>query len=184
MNGLLVTPRMLDSAASNKCVGYILMRPYNFLSLTIDSSLTVNQWIGREASETFTVEQYNEFARAGKSSLMPWLDVDMHTGKVVGHEGRHRAAACESEGVRWIAVAICLRDRGYPVYYVSDEDFNKTFMTKEDCPDELRGQFNGARVLVELSHWEKEFWASRNPKKTETASRSLASALTAALRAS
>lgn len=152
MTKLLLTQKMVDNMKGNKAVGFYLMDPWDFLSLTTDK--LVNEWVKQEQDETRTVEEYNEFAQAGKSILPPFLDIDRKTGKVVGHEGRHRAAALlNSHGDRFM-VAITLRDNGYPVYYEYPfEDgpdrskwLIKRYLTTEDVPPVFHGQFRPSRV--------------------------------------
>ena len=161
MNSLTITPRMLDNARGNKCVGWIIMNPLDFLRLTTTKP-NVFDWIQQEKGDTKTVSEYNGFAASGKSILMPWLDVDRHTGKVVGHEGRHRAIAVYVADSRKFPVAICLRDRGYPIYYTQPypdpRDLVKKFMTKEDVPPVFIGQFVHREVAINTETMEA-FWA-------------------------
>jgi hypothetical protein len=157
---LLITPQMMSQAKANKCIGMMTMNPYDFIRLTINQG-DVDQWIKEEAEYTKTVEEYNEFARKGDSIHPPWLEIDMETGKVVGHEGRHRSAALIKEGVKQIPVAVMLRkgsrESGYwAEYYVSGEDpkfpYKKRFYGLKDIPKVWTGQFyNGVRVTPDLS---------------------------------
>lgn len=154
---------MLQNAKSNKSVGWLYLDPVQFLSLTVTDH-NVYDWIEQELPHTKTVDDYNSY-----ETLMPWLDVDMHTGKVVGHEGRHRAAACIKSGAKRIPVSICLRDHGHACYYtepnIDDRDspkrFAKKFVTKADVPRVLVGQFVHRSLLIDISHIH-EFWASSN----------------------
>lgn len=163
MSDLKITDRMLQNAKSNKCVGWLYLDPVQFLSLTVTDH-NVYDWIEKELPHTKTIDEYNSY-----ETLMPWLDVDMHTGKVLGHEGRHRAAACIKSGVKRLPVAICLRDHGYPVYYsqpfIDDyenpKQLQKVFVTKKDVPRVLVGQFVHRSLLIDPSKMH-EFWASYN----------------------
>lgn len=112
---LLVTQTMLDIAKDNKAIGVYMMSPKDFLGLTVDRPL--NQWIQEEKDDTFTVAEYNKFTQAGKTIIMPFLDVDIDTGKVLGHEGRHRAAALLADGETSMPVAITLKQNRYSIYY-------------------------------------------------------------------
>ena len=154
---------MLENAKSNKSVGWLYFDPVQFLSLTVTNH-NVYEWIEQELPHTKTVEDYNSY-----ETLMPWLDVDVKTGKVVGHEGRHRAAACVKSKVNRLPVALCLRDHGHPLYYRqpfinennNPKQLQKVFVTKEDVPKVLVGQFVHRSLLI---HPEKmqEFWAKFN----------------------
>lgn len=163
MSDLKITDRMLENSKSNKSVGWLYLDPVQFLSLTVTDH-NVYDWIKKELPHTKTIDQYNSY-----ETLMPWLDVDMHTGKVIGHEGRHRAAACIKSGVKRLPVSICLRDHGYPVYYrqpnISDHEspkqLEKVFVTKKDVPRVLVGQFVHRSLLIDTNHLH-EFWASHN----------------------
>lgn len=166
MAELKLTQQMFDRAKANKCVGWFYMDPRDYLRLTIDEA-NVDAWIAHEGDEVQSLEVYNSY----NITLMPWLDVDMHSGKVVGHEGRHRAAACIKAGVKKFPVAICLREQGYPTYYRQpfiDEYENpkqlmKVFVTKDDVPSMLKGQFRAASVSIKsnIAHMQ-EFWAQEN----------------------
>ena len=163
MKDLKITDRMLENAKSNKCVGWLYLDPVQFLSLTVTDH-NVYDWIKKELPHTKTVDDYNSY-----ETLMPWLDVDMHTGKVVGHEGRHRAAACIKSGSKRLPVAICLRDHGYPVYYTTpfegDKSLVKVYVSKKDVPRVLVGQFVHRSLLIDTAHLH-EFWASHNTKSS------------------
>jgi hypothetical protein len=155
---------MLDNARGNKCVGWLNINPLDFLRLTTTKP-NVFDWIKQEESDTKSLADYNSYAASGKSILMPWLDVDMHTGKVLGHEGRHRAIAVYLANSHKFPTAICLRDRGYPVYYTQPYpdpmDLVKKFMTKDDVPKVFTGQFVHREVAVQTDTM-KEFWADQN----------------------
>lgn len=167
---LKITPTMISQAKGNKMAGMLRMYALDFLRLTV-ATPNVFDFIRDEVDHTKTVAQYNEFAATGKSIHMPWLDVDMHTGKVVGHEGRHRAMAVykETSGHNF-PVGICLRDRGYPAYYKevkvdpTEEDpypfYKKIFVTKEDIPPVFIGQFVHREIKVDSSKM-VEFWSNK-----------------------
>ena len=161
-NTLKITDRMLSNARANKMTGWLSMPPLDFLRLTISTS-NVFDWIRQESSDTKSLADYNEYASSGDSTLMPWLDVDRSTGRVCGHEGRHRAIAVHNAGGTKFPVGICLRVRGYAVYYdTPDEDsLRKQFTTKEDVPKVFVGQFNHREIAVNTELM-TEFWADRN----------------------
>lgn len=170
MNELKITQTMLDQARGNKLTGFLIMNPLDFLRLTVNTP-NVFDFIRQEKDDTKTVEEYNSFAAKGKSIHMPWLDVDMYTGKVVGHEGRHRAMAVYAAGGHKFPVGICLRERGYPIYYKEIQHppddshkhdwWEKVYMTKEKVPPVFIGQFVHREIRVDSTKM-VEFWSSYN----------------------
>jgi hypothetical protein len=161
VNKLKITPTMISNAKNNKMVGFIEMNPLDFLRLTVNTP-NVFDFIRQEKDHTKSLEDYNQFATSGKSIHMPWLDVDMYTGKVVGHEGRHRAMSVINADGRVIPVGICLRERGYPVYYKENKvegeyRWIKRFMSKSEVPPVFIGQFVHREIKVDSTKM-VEFW--------------------------
>lgn len=156
--GLIVTPRHREVAKDNKAIGILMMDPREFLSLTVDRDVDV--WLEKEKNNTYSLEQYNEWARTGKNIVMPFLDVKRHEGKVIEHEGRHRAAACINAHVDLMPVAITLVDdktlgKIYYEYVEPREDFKKRYLNANDLPPSFKGQFRPAKVAVHLRHFEE-----------------------------
>lgn len=83
-----------------------------------------------------SIEDYNRFSREGETVLMPFLYVDLATGRVEGHEGRHRAAAVMNAGGTRLPVAIILREDRGSVYYREQTvpPWEKTFLSHRDIP--------------------------------------------------
>jgi hypothetical protein len=169
---LLVTNKNIRQAMSNKSIGYFKMSPREFLLLTTRRS--PEQWIESEDAEDQiqTVEQYNNWQRDGSSIHMPWLDVTYNgsaRGKIVGHEGRHRAAALIQAGWRnedCFPVAVILREDGKsPIYYKTvltdpDDPYSgqKQMLDLQDVPARFVGQYNSNVVKPKFSSW-KSFYA-------------------------
>lgn len=145
---LVVTREQLARAKTNKATGYIWMRAIDFLALTTTTD-EVN-WLQSVAGRPVEdINFYNRLALDGEITVMPLLEVNADLnekgpiGQVVGHEGRHRAAAVLYAGgpEAVLAVAILLRDADYGLwYYTSDENWNKLFTTLEDIPRTLYPQ--------------------------------------------
>lgn len=158
--GLLITPRMIENAKDNKAIGILTMDPYDFLDLTIDTS--ARQWIASEQGNTRTLDEYNEYARMGRSGLMPFLYVRTDTNKVIEHEGRHRAIALLNAHVRTMPVAITLSIEGVLRYYVYEptetNPFKKRYLSSRDLPNNFRGQFKPSSVGVNKRSFE-EFYS-------------------------
>lgn len=162
MNKLLVTEEMRNIAKSEKSCGWLEFPCEAFLLLTTPNAA---KWKLEEADETHSLAQYNEWTQQGKIRIMPFLDVDMMTGKVQGHEGRHRALACTTAGIRTMPVAIYLRKKGYKEYYVEDtsgDRWVKTYYTLKSVPLVLHGQFAPTTIVLE-NKWRREsFWEAYN----------------------
>lgn len=167
---LIVTPSMEHRAKSNKAIGILEMEAYDFLNLTVKE--TVPTWIDNEAGDIHSVKQYNEWAKAGEIQVMPFLDVDRKTGKVVSHEGRHRAAALyKASAMSTMRVAIALRTNGYLDYYdepnIDDYDnparFKKVFLSTNDLPNSFIGQFKPSKVFVYKPDF-KPFYTAAAPQ--------------------
>lgn len=154
MKKLVVTQRMLDLAESEKGCGILQMDPYDFLRLTISTS--VERWIEEET--IVDLESYNDAARSGRIMIMPFLDVDMDSGKVQGHEGRHRAASLILAGGKVLDVAIYLRKNGHKFYYSQPygDDYNhpktywKKYVSTSDVPKVFVGQRSSATYRPNL----------------------------------
>lgn len=166
-----VTPGNLDQAQGLKSIGYLMMTPYQFLSLTAE--YPVETWLRQEeeAKRTLTVEQYNEFQKNGKSIHMPWLYIAIEcddpnkNGKVVDHEGRHRAAALINAGRKddvCFPVAIMLCEQGkWPKYREElPPDYKKRYLSLEDIPMILKGQFLPTKVKLPAFPKFKSFYAA------------------------
>jgi hypothetical protein len=145
--GLHVTPHNIERLQDLKGAGTLRIKAYDFLQLTTPKPVPL--WIKEEeeAKEVHTLDQYNSWQAKG---LMPWLSIDMHTGRVIGHEGRHRAAALIREhGIEsHMDIGIVLYDKTYPLYYRSDENWKKTYVTWKDVPTKLHGEFRPTSVRI------------------------------------
>lgn len=122
---LHVNEHLLRIAKSNKAVAIIWMRPQDFLALTTLAS--DNDWAheinGRPVQP---IEAYNGYIDSGETIIMPSLRVAYrdngepnHTaGRVLSHEGRHRAAAVmNAKPEARFAVAITLAVDWYATYH-------------------------------------------------------------------
>ena len=162
--GLIVTPTHISQMRGNKSCGYIQMRPSSFLKLTTSSAAEENRII----AEAKTVAFYNQKAKEGGNSIPPFLWVVVRTndpsdpiGLVVGHEGRHRAAACLKEGINKLSVFLVARVNGGNNYRISDNpdasgrDYWNTLrpINKDDFPDQFVGQFVRIKVAVDMNSW-------------------------------
>jgi hypothetical protein len=175
MKELIVTNAHRDVAIDNKSCGIIQMPPEAFLSLTVQG--TVDRWVEEQRAEgsVFSLDQYNAWASAGKIRVMPFLEVETTTKKVVGHEGRHRAIACVDAGLVLMPVAVILRKNGTKTYYehpfIDDRThptpFKKRYMGIKDVPSVFIGQFNATSVRADLRKWDG-FYSEKETKLPDT----------------
>ena len=93
LGDLVVTEEQREQAEGLKAVGFVKMAPGDFLKLTTPTDTDVAEI----AHEARSLDEYNSFARRGETIIPPFLDVDRKSGKVCGHEGRHRAAALQRD---------------------------------------------------------------------------------------
>lgn len=150
---LLVTPRQKENAEGNKAIGILTMGCIQFLELTVPGSFSV--WMS-EQENIGELQSYNEASKAGRIGIMPFLDVDIDTGTVQGHEGRHRAAAVLNAGGSDFPVAICLRRKGYKEYYEQPfidnlrhpKMYYKRYLGINDIPARFLGQFKSSSVRI------------------------------------
>ncbi|MBF0098708.1 MAG: hypothetical protein HQM05_15390 [Magnetococcales bacterium] len=102
-NPLEITNDQIDEAIDVHAYSLVMVDPYKFLMLTTMSNSHLRE-IQKEAK---TLDEYNRF----NSNLMPFLWINRNTGRIEGHEGRHRAAAILANGEHEMPVAIRLLPR-------------------------------------------------------------------------
>lgn len=76
----------------------VVMSPQEFLAKS--AAPEDGSWIRHDR------KQIRERIRLGLPLDPPWLDIDHNSGRVLGHEGRHRALASIEEGLTEIPVVI------------------------------------------------------------------------------
>jgi len=141
------------NAIGNKCIGYITMHPMDFLELTT----TNKEGVERIMNDSQPLEVYLKSIRNRSNLVMPFLGIEVAKGKlgkakrgeVVGHEGRHRAAALLKSGKTRLPVAVRVREEGrewkyYAERYVPNEGREKVFMNASIIPEVWTGQFNSS----------------------------------------
>lgn len=133
---LVITPYQVKSMMDNKAIAFIPIWPVDFLRLTTPDDDGMEQFTSSKPDhkgKKTTLAEYNEAAREGYINLAPWLTVEMGTGKVVGHEGRHRMAALyreNPEAYGWVAFEV-VNPEGYRVYYVEKPYSPETGIQKD-----------------------------------------------------
>lgn len=148
---LMLTDGHISHAKSNKAVAIIWMSPRDFLSLTTmaDDSAWEKEISYRPVQP---IEAYNRYIAEGENIIMPRLDVELGTGKVTGHEGRHRAAAVMNARGAVLPVSIHLRDpETYALEYYEEHrspgGWTKTFHGFDQIPRVLLPQDWGPKAL-------------------------------------
>lgn len=136
---LRVTERNLEQDRGNKGIGYVIMPCIDFLKLTTTPAF-YSDLMGD------TIEPFSQREANKDRLLMPWLDI-REDGKVIGHEGRHRAASLLKDGIKTLPVAIHLKDEyGHGNYYyewkTDDGERHKRYLNADDVPPYWDNQFN------------------------------------------
>jgi len=133
-----VSDTMIEWAVEDGATGTIEMDPKAFLILTLPK-----EWQGSSLAEqlkaikqgSLTYDQYEDFGQKNKIQIMPFLTFNYKSGKVEGHEGRHRAFAAWKEGKKTITVALKPR----PKY---GANWDTTF------PKNLYSQFSSSSIQL------------------------------------
>jgi hypothetical protein len=82
------------------------INPLLFLRMTTDNIMVMNEILDNAKSLDF----YNSPEINQKMNVHPSLSVNKNTGKIEGHEGRHRAAAVHHAGGKWYRIGVKLMD--------------------------------------------------------------------------
>lgn len=141
---LLKTNAMVRKAIKLGAMGTIRITPDVYLKLTS------NKWRKKIERESLEIEDYNALITAGKIDCIPYIRVTAN-GKVVGHEGRHRAQAIEHAGGKYIEVALIVSEKNPH----ATNKKNKYIPIKEpleisDVPNLWKAQFSDTKLPVNL----------------------------------
>jgi len=124
-----------------------VMDPKDFIRLTTTSDKEFNEIFKNNSDYNF-VDKFDK-----DEYQMPFLEVILDSGKIIGHEGRHRAAIIAEHGGTHFPVMVYFYDtkyhlKGHPKY--SDYDnhpWTNAAFEIEDMPEVLIGQFNSNIVV-------------------------------------
>lgn len=154
--GLKLIKENYRQAKGNKHAGTLVIDPNDFLILTTRT----NKGIAEIMEEAKTLEEYNKFAKNGETILMPWLEVsmdgrdlynerDIKVGQIIGHEGRHRAAALIKAGVNKMPISVRLYVKGIEKQFkpTAENPWGTDPWTKDDLPKTLYGEFTPSRSV-------------------------------------
>lgn len=163
-NPLIVTQVQREWLKDNKATAFINMDPMDFLTLTTPDS----QYLQEILNKARTLDEYNEYQIRTKEGQTPLLRIEKETGKITGHEGRHRAAAVYNAGESAMKVGIRL---------VHDYAGSRSW-TWDDVPEIWHGEFDDGKVYhkqhaeviepriqhVALASWSDAATASNPPE--------------------
>ena len=121
---------LIEDSGAGKRVDYAnywitSINPTDFLNMTLTKYLQDRSEFDKypsEWNENSTVDTYDYIGELKKNMReTPYLAIDITTGKVVGHEGRHRMRALEKKGITSAEIRIEFRDEdGRIVKYSPD----------------------------------------------------------------
>lgn len=154
-HGLIITQEHLQQMKGNKACGYVYMNPAHFIQLTVTNDAEDQ----RIMNECLPLEEYNEMARQGKNIIPPFLYVECQQpplGKIKGHEGRHRAAACIKAGVKLFPVFLVAKFLGVAQWRLPKDAMSRfefRYIDKADFPEYLIGEYRPMRHRLPLETW-------------------------------
>lgn len=121
----------IERAIKWGCLGFYFIHPLDFLRLTTPNKKSLQEIFDRVGIKS--LEYFNSPEYQDKGPIYPFIDIT-DTGKIIGHEGRHRAAAVYRQGNRQFSIAIC------PSYNFS----------YKSMPNQLISQYKGLKFVHEL----------------------------------
>jgi len=159
---LTVTANHILVMRDNKAVGFLPMHPIEHLALTTSDEEHLRELLAKEPDRKgakISLKRYNKWAEKGESIIPPFLRVRMSDGTVVGHEGRHRAAAlhrADPDALMWVGIEL-IDENGYAVYYEEPTyepgkgipRDRRRYLDQSDVPTVFWGQFRPTRVVVD-----------------------------------
>lgn len=149
-NPYTITKDMKRSMWSYYPLGIIKIDPDDFLDLTTDGpdELSPDTKSAIYADNKKTGVKYSDYENAGLLGYIdihPFLEVDVDTGKVTGHEGRHRAVAAKQAGEDFYIYIL-------PYYKNKTDKFRRDVLHGDGekyIPDVVIGQMN-LKIRVKL----------------------------------
>lgn len=160
----MVTSDQVWNMQGNKAIGFLPMHPIDVLGLTTVDDEHVKEVITERPDRKGTklgIEDYNRFSEEGNILVPPFLRVDMQTGKVEAHEGRHRAGALyreDPDALMWVAIEV-LDPSGHAVYYEEPPYdpalplpfHRRRYLDGRDVPTVFVSQYRALQVEVDPS---------------------------------
>lgn len=161
-----VTPDMMEYSRDMKDIGYVIMRCEDFLKLTTKAYGAYSiDWFMEE------VKPASEYGIRNKHT--PSIGILMKDGKVVEHEGRHRAASLIKDGIETMPVSIRVfesNDSGnaWPKYHwwkYTDNGKESGYLGVESIPHKWKAQWDtgfvfNASTVLKTFHWYYKGWGN------------------------
>lgn len=98
----------LSTASAGRAAFVCVMAPEDFIRLTVETDEQYNQIIDETK---LGLQDYIEQERDKHYLHPPFLDVEIETGRVRSHEGRHRAAMVIKEGGKTFTCVIYMKEK-------------------------------------------------------------------------
>jgi len=95
-----------ENLVAEKSNWIVDINPLLFLRMTTDNIMVMNEILDKAKSLAF----YNSPEINQRMSVHPSLSINKNTGKIEGHEGRHRAAAVHHAGGKWYRIGLRMMD--------------------------------------------------------------------------
>jgi hypothetical protein len=157
--GLIVTEDQKRQMQKLKACGFVLFDPYEYLVLTTENAverIRIKEE-ARRLEKSELLELYNDQTRFGAISIPPYLCIECEgspKGKVLGHDGRHRAAACIEAKVQQMPVFLIAMYHGISYDRLPKEQpYSFRHITEKDFPEEAIAQYIPASLKLPLETW-------------------------------
>lgn len=140
-----ITDQQLKQARGNKHHFLVNIPAKKFIILTTPNDKALDRIMDR----CQTVDDYNYYTQSGETLIMP--NIVVQGDMIVGHEGRHRAAAllCKDENAT-ITIAMRYKPNGRQEAEKLRDKYGSRYeytLQFEDVPDRIVGQFGRGVIL-------------------------------------
>ena len=120
---------LIEDSGAGKRVDYAnywitSISPTDFLNMTTTTKIqdrTVFDKFPSEWNDDATMDTYDYLGELKKNGQTPYLAINIDTGEVVGHEGRHRLRALEREGIKSVEIVVEFKDDDYRIVKYSPD---------------------------------------------------------------
>lgn len=159
---VIITEKQKQNAGSDReGIAFYEIPHMEFLKLTTKNDAEINDL--RNDGKLKSVDEYNQYAKEDKFNVHPHLEISP-TGKIIAHEGRHRAIAEMDTGEKLYRIAIVANYHGW------NPEYGKRWYRKLPVPASLTGQYNDYVHIIDQSKIELilPYYsnpAKKNPKK-------------------
>ena len=114
---------LIEDSGAGKRVDYAnswitSISPTDFLNMTTTPAIQDREAFDKYPSEwndDATMDTYDYLGELKKNGQTPYLSININTGMVVGHEGRHRIRALEREGIKSVEIMVEFKDDDYRI---------------------------------------------------------------------